>query len=84
MLGRWDEAVARAAELPVEQLGVDTGVLSVLTGVLEIQLRRGELVTAQELLAHFEEFGRSDGRAGGHRAGHVRPSQQRSARSKGG
>jgi len=60
MLGRWDEAVARAAELPDERLGVDIGLLSVLTGLLEIHLRRGELMQAQELLARFEELGRSD------------------------
>jgi class 3 adenylate cyclase/tetratricopeptide (TPR) repeat protein len=60
MLGRWDEAIARAAELPGERLGVDTNLLSVLTGPLEIHLRRGELVTAQELLGRFEEIGRSD------------------------
>ena len=59
MLGRWDEAVARAAEVPVEQIGGDTNCLSVLTGLLEIRLRRGELAPAQELLAGFEELGRS-------------------------
>jgi hypothetical protein len=35
-------------------------MLSVLTGPLEIHLRRGELVRAQELLARFEEIGRSN------------------------
>ena len=60
MLGRWDEALARAAELPAERLGVDTNLLSVLTGPLEIHLHRGNLVAAQELLARYEEIGRSD------------------------
>ena len=60
MLGRWDEALARAAELPDDRLGVDTNLLSVLTGPLEIHLRRGDLVVAQELLARFEEIGRSE------------------------
>jgi tetratricopeptide (TPR) repeat protein len=60
MLGRWDEAIARTAELPEERLGIDTNLLSVLTGYLEILLQRGELIAAQELLARFEEIGRSD------------------------
>ncbi len=60
MLGRWDEAVARAAELPEEHFGSDTGLASILTGLLEIRLRRGDLVSAQELLARFDEMGRSD------------------------
>jgi class 3 adenylate cyclase/tetratricopeptide (TPR) repeat protein len=60
MLGRWDEALARKAELPAERLGVDTNMLSVLSGPLEIHLRRGELLAAQELLGLFEDIGRSD------------------------
>ena len=60
MLGRWNEALARAAELPDELLGADTNQLSIVSGVLEIYLRRGELVAAQELLARFEEIGRSN------------------------
>jgi tetratricopeptide (TPR) repeat protein len=60
MLGRWDEATACAAELPPERIGEDVGLASLLTGVLEIHLRRGELVPAQELLARFEGIGRSD------------------------
>jgi class 3 adenylate cyclase/tetratricopeptide (TPR) repeat protein len=59
MLGRWDEALARAAELPVESLGTDIATASVLTGVLEIHLRRGQLVAAQELLGRFEGLARS-------------------------
>jgi hypothetical protein len=60
MLGRWDEALARAAELPDDRIGADTGFASLLTGVLEVRLRRGQLVAAQELLARFEELGRSE------------------------
>jgi class 3 adenylate cyclase/tetratricopeptide (TPR) repeat protein len=59
MLGRWDEATARAAELPSDRFGEDIVLGSVLTGVLEIHLRRGELVQAQELLAPFEDLGRT-------------------------
>jgi tetratricopeptide (TPR) repeat protein len=59
MLGRWDEALARAAELPAENVGTDIATASLLTGVLEIHLRRGELVAAQELLARFDDLARS-------------------------
>ena len=60
MLGRWDEAVARAAELPAEFVGTDIVTASVLTGVLEIHIRRGELVVAQELLGRFGDIARSE------------------------
>jgi tetratricopeptide (TPR) repeat protein len=59
MLGRWDEALARAAELPAENIGVDIVTASLLTGVLEIHLRRGDLVAAQELLGRFDDLARS-------------------------
>jgi class 3 adenylate cyclase/tetratricopeptide (TPR) repeat protein len=59
MLGRWDEALARAAELPAENVGTDIATASVLTGVLEIHIRRGELVAAQELLGRFDDLARS-------------------------
>jgi predicted ATPase/class 3 adenylate cyclase len=52
MLGRWDEALDRLAELPEEVLG-RSAVGSVLTGVLELQLHRGRLERARELLARF-------------------------------
>jgi tetratricopeptide (TPR) repeat protein len=58
MLGRWDEAIARLAEIPEEQVGVDLGLLSQLSGVLEIYLRRGELDRAQEFLARHEALSR--------------------------
>jgi class 3 adenylate cyclase/tetratricopeptide (TPR) repeat protein len=56
MLGRWDEAVARFGEIPEEVLGVDSQVLSPLTGVLDIYLHRGELDAARGLLARYLSF----------------------------
>src|SRR5262249_51652455 len=43
MLGRWDEALARLADLPDEAIGTNTQVISPLTGVLELYLDRGQL-----------------------------------------
>jgi predicted ATPase/class 3 adenylate cyclase len=60
MLGRWDEALARYDEIPEEQLGVDSNLLSPITGVLEIHLHRGKLDEARQLLGHFDDLGRSD------------------------
>ena len=40
MLGRWDEALAAAAEIPEDQLQ-DTITLSLLSSVVEIQIARG-------------------------------------------
>jgi class 3 adenylate cyclase/predicted ATPase len=59
MLGRWDETLARFAELPDEQLGINPELASSLTGVLELYLHRGQLHEARELLARFEELARS-------------------------
>jgi tetratricopeptide (TPR) repeat protein len=59
MLGRWDEALARFAEIPDEQLGSDTNLASPLTGVLELHLSRGDLDAARGLLARFDELGRA-------------------------
>jgi len=58
MLGRWDEALARLAEIPESQLGLTTQLLSPLSGVLEIHVHRGELDLARQLLARYEEVGR--------------------------
>jgi len=58
MLGRWDEALTRLAEIPGEQIGADPSLLSPLSGVLQIHLRRGELGRAQDFLARFEAFSR--------------------------
>ena len=60
MLGRWDEALARMAEIPDEQMDGTTQVSSVVNGVLEFQLHRGRLEEARSLLDRFEELGRSD------------------------
>ncbi|HET9114966.1 MAG TPA: adenylate/guanylate cyclase domain-containing protein [Gaiellaceae bacterium] len=59
MLGRWDEALVRLAEIPDEQMSGTTQVSSVVNGVLEFQLHRGRLEEARELFARFEELGRS-------------------------
>jgi tetratricopeptide (TPR) repeat protein len=58
MLGRWDEALARLAEIPDEYIGVDSSLVSPLMAVLEIHLRRGELDQARGLLARYEELSR--------------------------
>src|SRR5262249_17497504 len=59
MLARWDEAVATCSEIPDEQVGASADLASVLTGILEIELRRGDLAAAQRLLTRHEEIGRS-------------------------
>jgi class 3 adenylate cyclase/tetratricopeptide (TPR) repeat protein len=59
MLGRWDEALVKFAEIPDEQLGTDTNLASPLTGVLALYLHRGELDQARGLLARFEQLSRS-------------------------
>jgi class 3 adenylate cyclase/tetratricopeptide (TPR) repeat protein len=60
MLGRWDEALARMANIPDEQLASSPLFSSVLSGVLELQLHRGRLGQAQELLSRFEEFAQAE------------------------
>ncbi len=60
MLARWDEVLARLAEIPDEQLNANVQVASVLNGVVEIQVHRGRLEEARQLLGSFEELGRSD------------------------
>ena len=60
MLGRWDEAFARFAEIPEEQIGKTTNLLGPASGVLEIYLHRGLLDEARGLLARFEALGHSD------------------------
>jgi tetratricopeptide (TPR) repeat protein len=56
MLGRWDEALVRLAEIPDEQLGTEAQILSPLSGPLEIFIHRGQLDDARALLARFAEF----------------------------
>jgi class 3 adenylate cyclase/tetratricopeptide (TPR) repeat protein len=58
MLGRWEEALADRAEIPDE--GVDSQTLSLLSSVLEIHIRRGELEETHRLLASFAELEESD------------------------
>ena len=60
MIGRWDEALARLAEIPREQLDVDANLLSPASGPVELYLHRGELDKARELLAVYARFEHSD------------------------
>jgi tetratricopeptide (TPR) repeat protein len=55
MLGRWDEALARFAEIPEDQLGTASN-LSPVTGILEIHLRRGDVGAADALLRRYESL----------------------------
>jgi predicted ATPase/class 3 adenylate cyclase len=59
MLGRWDEALARLAEIPEEQIGTESNLLSPTTGPVEIYVQRGQLDEARRLLGRYEELGRS-------------------------
>jgi predicted ATPase/class 3 adenylate cyclase len=59
MLGRWDEALARFGEIPEEQLGATTNLMSPLTGVLELFLHRGRLDDARALLGRYEDLART-------------------------
>jgi predicted ATPase/class 3 adenylate cyclase len=59
MLGRWDEAFARLAEIPGEQIGKDANLLSPANGILEIYIQRGQLDEARGLLGRFEEIAHS-------------------------
>jgi class 3 adenylate cyclase/tetratricopeptide (TPR) repeat protein len=59
MLGRWGEALERLAEIPDDQVGTDSGLMSAASGPVELYLHRGELETARRLLGRYEEIGRS-------------------------
>ena len=59
MLGRWGEALARLAEIPDDLIGRDSNLLSPLSGVLELQLHRGHVDEARQLLARYDEHARS-------------------------
>jgi tetratricopeptide (TPR) repeat protein len=59
MLGRWDEALARFGEIPDEQIGKDTDLLSPVSGVVELYLQRGQLDQARQLLNSYDELCRS-------------------------
>jgi tetratricopeptide (TPR) repeat protein len=52
MLGRWDEAMATAAQIPEDRLR-DTVTLSLLTSVTEIRIHRGEPEEARRLLSLY-------------------------------
>ncbi|PWU22988.1 MAG: hypothetical protein C5B48_09420 [Candidatus Rokuibacteriota bacterium] len=56
MLGRWDEAFTRLAEIPEDRIGKNASLLSPLSGVLELQLQRGHLDEARQLLARYDEL----------------------------
>ena len=59
MLGRWDEALARLAEIPDEHLGTHINLFSPLSGVLELYLQRGRLDEARRLLHRYDELARA-------------------------
>ena len=52
MLGRWDEALASAAQIPEDRLQ-DTVTLSVLSSVTEIHIHRGDPVEARRILSLY-------------------------------
>jgi hypothetical protein len=54
MIGRWDEAVATFDDLPEEQLRSNSNLASVLSGVLEIFLHRGQIERSRELHSWFD------------------------------
>jgi tetratricopeptide (TPR) repeat protein len=55
VLGRWDEATARAAEIPESHAGTNS-TLSLVTMMPELHVHRGELEQAEELLARGAEL----------------------------
>jgi class 3 adenylate cyclase/tetratricopeptide (TPR) repeat protein len=59
MLGRWEEALVRLDEVPEEQLGVLSNLISPATSVLELYLHRGQIDQARQLLARYDGWGRS-------------------------
>ncbi len=58
MTGRWDDALAAAAEIPEDRLQ-ETTTLSLLTSVFEIRLHRGEIEEAGRLLSLYGDLGAS-------------------------
>jgi len=55
MLGRWDEALATAAEVPEEKLSASL-TMSLLASALEIQVHRGNPAEARRVLSLFEHL----------------------------
>ena len=60
MLGRWDDALDRLAEIPAEQHGTNTQLASLLN-VLELHLHRGELDQARQLRTRWDELAETTG-----------------------
>jgi tetratricopeptide (TPR) repeat protein len=54
MLGRWDEAVARAADVPEDRLQ-DALTLSLLESITQIRSHRGDVAGARRLLSLYPE-----------------------------
>jgi tetratricopeptide (TPR) repeat protein len=61
MLGRWEEALVRLAEVPKEQTGVASNLAGPASGVLELYLHRGRIDEARRILALYESW---EGRSG--------------------
>jgi tetratricopeptide (TPR) repeat protein len=53
MAGRWQEAISTYEQIPSDRLGVGGQLASVLTGIVEIFVHRGQLPDAHELFAAF-------------------------------
>jgi hypothetical protein len=51
--------LARLHEIPEDLIGKDTNLLSPLSSVLELQLHRGQLDEARELLGRYDKFAHS-------------------------
>ncbi|MGZ6096117.1 MAG: ATP-binding protein, partial [Polyangiales bacterium] len=58
MLGRWDEALQRAAEVPEAQIE-QLGLLSVVSSVVEIQIARGNIDEAERFQSILKRYGES-------------------------
>ena len=54
MLGRWDEAIATAAQIPEDRLQ-EAVTLSLLTSVIEIHIHRGDPAEARRVLSLYPE-----------------------------
>jgi tetratricopeptide (TPR) repeat protein len=54
-LGRWDEALASVQEIPEEHLH-DATTASILSGIVEVHLHRGDLGAARRILSLFSAY----------------------------
>jgi len=59
MLGRWEEALVRLAEVPEQQFGGLSNLMGPASGILELYLHRGQIDLARQLLARYEAWGHS-------------------------